>query len=83
MWDDILEMVLEFILEISVDAADHRGKGILIGLATFVWLAVIILLFWVGITEGDIPLIAFGIILLAALAFWLYVKIKRYYKAKK
>lgn len=83
MWDDILEIVLEGILEISIDAAGHKGKGVLIGLATLAWLAVIVLFLWVGIAEVDITLIGLGIVLLAALAFWLYVKVKRYCKTKK
>ena len=40
MWDDILEIVLEGVLEISIVAAGHKGKGILIGLSTLAWLAV-------------------------------------------
>ena len=83
MWDDILEIVLEGILGISIDAAGHKGKGILIGLATLVWLAVIVLLLWVGIAEVNITLIGIGIVLLAALAFWLYVKVKKYCKVRK
>lgn len=83
MWDDILEIVLEGILGISIDAAGHKGKGILIGLATLVWLAMIVLLLWVGIAEADITLIGIGIVLLAALAFWLYVKVKKYCKVRK
>lgn len=83
MWDDILEIVLEGVLEISIDAAGHKGKGILIGLATLAWLAVIVLLLWVGIAEADITLLGLGIVLLAALAFWLYVKVKRYRKTGK
>ena len=83
MWDDILEIVLEGILGISIDAAGHKGKGILIGLATLVWLAMIVLLLWVGIAEVDITLIGIGIVLLAALAFWLYVKVKKYCKVRK
>lgn len=83
MWDDILEIVLEGILEISIDAAGHKGKGILIGLATLAWLAVTALLLWVGIAESDITLIGLGVVLLAALGLWLYVKIKRYYKTRK
>jgi len=83
MWDDILEIVLEGVLEISIDAAGHKGKGILIGLATLVWLAVIVLLLSVGIAEVDITLIGIGIVLLAALAFWLYVKVKKYCKVRK
>lgn len=83
MWDDILEIVLEGVLEISIDAAGHKGKGILIGLATLAWIAVIGLLLWVGIAEVDITLIGIGIVLLAALAFWLYVKVKKYCKVRK
>lgn len=83
MWDDILEIVLEGILEISIDAAGHKRKGILIGLATLAWLAVIILLLWVGIAEVDITLIGIGIVLLATLAFWLYVKVRKYCKVRK
>ena len=83
MWDDILEIVLEGILGISIDAAGHKGKGILIGLETLVWLAMIVLLLWVGIAEVDITLIGIGIVLLAALAFWLYVKVKKYCKVRK
>ena len=83
MWDDILEIVLEGILGISIDAAGHKGKSILIGLATLVWLAMIVLLLWVGIAEADITLIGIGIVLLAALAFWLYVKVKKYCKVRK
>ena len=83
MWDDILEIVLEGILGISIDAAGHKGKGILIGLATLVWLAMIVLLLWVGIAEVDITLIGIGIVLLAALVFWLYVKVKKYCKVRK
>lgn len=83
MWDDILEIVLEGILDISIDAAGHKGKGILIGLATLAWLAVIALLLWVGIAEVDITLIGLGAVLLAALAFWLYVKVKKYCKVRK
>ena len=83
IWDDILEIVLEGVLEISIDAAGHKGKGILIGLATLVWLAVIVLLLSVGIAEVDITLIGIGIVLLAALAFWLYVKVKKYCKVRK
>lgn len=83
MWDDILEIVLEGILEIPIDAAGHKGKGILIGLATLAWLAVIALLLWVGIAEVNITLIGLGAVLLAALAFWLYVKVKKYCKVRK
>ena len=83
MWDDILEIILEGILEISIDAAGYKGKGILVGLATVVWLAMIVLLLWVGIAEADITLIGIGIVLLAALAFWLYVKVKKYCKVRK
>ena len=83
MWDDILEIVLEGILGISIDAAGHKGKGILIGLATLVWLAMIVLLLWIGIAEADITVIGIGIVLLAALAFWLYVKVKKYCKVRK
>lgn len=83
MWDDILEIILEGILEISIDAAGYKGKGILVGLATLVWLAMIVLLLWVGIAEADITLIGIGIVLLAALAFWLYVKVKKYCKVRK
>lgn len=83
MWDDILEIVLEGIWEISIDAAGHKGKGILIGLATLAWLAVIALLLWVGIAEVDITLIGLGAVLMAALAFWLYVKVKKYCKVRK
>ncbi len=83
MWDDILEIVLEGILEISIDAASHKGKGILIGLATLAWLAVIALLLWVGVAESDITLIGLGVVLLAALGLWLYVKINRFCKTRK
>lgn len=83
MWDDIFEIVLEGILEIPIDAAGHKGKGILIGLATLAWLAVIALLLWVGIAEVNITLIGLGAVLLAALAFWLYVKVKKYCKVRK
>ena len=83
MWDDILEIVLEGVLEISIDAAGHRGKGILIGLATLAWLAVTALLLWVGIVESNITLIGLGVVLLAALGLWLYVKINRFCKTRK
>lgn len=83
MWDDILEIVLEGILEISIDAAGHKGKGILIGLAAVVWIAVIGLLLWVGIAETDLTLITLGIVLLAVLAFWLHGKVRRYRRTGK
>ena len=83
MLDDIFEIVLEGILELSAETAGHKGKGFLIGMAAFAWLAVIVLLLWVGIAEADITLIGLGIVLLAALAFWMYVKVKRYRKTGK
>ena len=83
MWDDILEIVLEGVLEISIDAAGRKGKGILIGLATFAWLAVTALVLWVGIAESDITLIGLGMILLATLGLWLYIKVNRYCKSRK
>lgn len=83
MWDDILEIVLEGVLEILIDAAGHKGKGILIGLATLAWLAVTALLLWVGISEKDITLIGLEVVLLAALGLWLYIKVNRYRKTRK
>ena len=44
MWDDFFEIILEGILEISIDAAGRKGKGILIGVAAVVWLAATVLL---------------------------------------
>ena len=83
MWDDILGIVLEGVLGISIDAAGHKGKGILIGLATLAWLAVTALLLWVGIAESDITLIGLGVVLLVALGLWLYIKVNRYCKSRK
>lgn len=80
MWDDFFEIILEGILEISIDAAGRKGKGILIGVAAVVWLAVTVLLLWIGIAQADITLIGLGAMLLAALVF---LKIERYCRSGK
>ena len=77
MWDDILEVVAEVVLDCAVEASG-RKKPILIILAAVAWLAVAVLLLWVGIAESDVSLIGLGIVLVAALALWVYLKIKKY-----
>lgn len=81
MWDDILEVVAEVVLDCAVEASGKK-KPILILLAALAWLAVVVLLLWVGIAEKDISLITLAIILTASLALWLFVKIDRYQKKK-
>ena len=79
MWDDILEVVAEVVLDCAVEASGKK-KPILILLAALAWLAVVVLLLWGGIAESDMSLIGLGIVLVAALALWIYLKIKKYQK---
>lgn len=79
MWDDILEVVAEVVLDCAVEASGKK-KPSLILLAALAWLAVVVLLLWVGIAESDMSLIGLGIVLVAALALWIYLKIKKYQK---
>lgn len=79
MWDDILEVVAEVMLDCAVETSGKK-KPILILLAVLAWLAVVVLLLWVGIAESDMSLIGLGIVLVAALALWIYLKIKKYQK---
>ena len=77
MWDDILEVVAEVVLDCAVEASGKK-KPSLILLAALAWLAVVVLLLWVGIAEKDVSLIVLAVILAAALALWLYLKISKH-----
>ena len=79
MWDDILEVVAEVVLDCAVEASGKK-KPILILLAALAWLAVVVLLLWGGIAESDMSLIGLGIVLVAALALWIHLKIKKHLK---
>jgi len=82
MWNDIIEIIVEGILEASTDNANHKRNAILIGLSSLAWLSAIILFLWGGIADDDISMVGLGLALLTAFLLWLYAKIKRYYKTK-
>lgn len=79
MWDDILEVVAEVVLDCAIEASGKK-KPILILLAALAWLAVVVLLLWVGIAESDVSLIGLGIVLVGALALWVCLKMKKHQK---
>ena len=82
MWDDILEVVAEVVLDCAVEASGKK-KPIRILLAALAWVAAAALLLWIGIAEKDASLTVLGVAVLIALAVWLYFKISGYNQKRK
>ena len=81
MWDDIIEIVIEVILEILVHIPG--GKSFLKGFGISVWFIATLLIIWSGIAKNNVAFLGLGMVSLVGLGVWLYIRIKRYYNAKK
>ncbi len=85
MWDDILELILELILDGSIEAADNKRvpMPVRIILAMFliaVFFGVCVLLIIIGIEEENTALKVLGMFMAAAIAALIGIKIRRHKK---
>lgn len=83
MIDDILELMAELMLGSAVELAGRKTKAAIIGISALLWLAVAVLLLWVGFAKKDIGLLILSAVLLIAFGVWLYIMVKRFRQKKR